>query len=75
MKCKNCQVEGKLEEIKDYQYQEEDDSPIETITVLKCLICNCIHWENDDKQFWEYEVGFSQKNDAKAISGWAKSYN
>jgi hypothetical protein len=74
-KCKNCLNTGALELIKDYQYQFEEDYPIEIIDVFKCSICDAIHWEDNDNKYYEFLIGSKTTNQTKAVSGWAKSYN
>ena len=66
--CKNCQFNGKLERIKDYEYQFSDSDPVEILDVLKCPICGCIHWEEGGGVSWEFIVG--NKEEKSAVSSW-----
>lgn len=70
-KCKNCQIEGKLEEIKDYKYQSDEGDPVEIIDILKCLKCGCIHWEDEEKVYYEYIVKLEEVSNDETIGNWA----
>lgn len=72
-KCKNCQNQVVLEEIKDYPYQFDEEDQIEILDVLKCPICGCIHHNSSTRSFYEYYCG--KEYESNPTSGWAKSYN
>lgn len=72
-KCKHCLMTGCLEEFKDYDYQFDEDDPIEVIDVFICSECGCIHHEDGEDSFYEFTVGFEKKTDA--IAGWATDHN
>ena len=66
-------MEAKLEFIKDYQYQFEEEDSIETIDILKCSNCGCIHYEDDVKYFYQFLVGEESPKDT--VAGWATDHN
>ena len=73
-KCLNCLTEDKIGFKKDFDYQFENDSPVEVIDAYICHKCGCIHGYLDNElSFYSWTKDFQPKKDV--IKGWSSDYD
>lgn len=68
-KCKNCLTDNYLHKIKDFQYQFDEEDPVEELDVLRCDKCGCIHWIEGGAWSWEWIVDY--KEDKVTVGNWS----